>query len=51
VGRRRHPQREYLWILARTPQIDASLYEALREKARAQGFDVSRLVRTVQPGA
>jgi apolipoprotein D and lipocalin family protein len=46
-----HPQREYLWILARTPQIDASLYEALREKARAQGFDVSRLVRTVQPGA
>ncbi|MCL4685694.1 lipocalin family protein [Myxococcota bacterium] len=46
-----HPQREYLWILARTPQIDASLYEALREKARAQGFDVSRLERTLQPGA
>jgi apolipoprotein D and lipocalin family protein len=45
-----HPEREYLWILSRTPQIDESLYEELVEKARKQGFDVSRLERTLQPG-
>jgi apolipoprotein D and lipocalin family protein len=45
-----HPEREYLWVLSRTPQIDESLYEALLAKARAQGFDVSRLERTLQPG-
>lgn len=44
-----HPEREYLWILSRTPQIDESLYESLIAKARAQGFDVSRLERTLQP--
>ena len=45
-----HPEREYLWILSRTPQIDDALYQELLDKARAQGFDVSRLERTLQPG-
>ncbi len=45
-----HPEREYLWILSRTPQIDDALYRELLSKARAQGFDVSRLERTLQPG-
>lgn len=45
-----HPKREYLWILSRTPQIDEVLYQELLAKARAQGFDVSRLERTLQPG-
>lgn len=45
-----HPDREHLWLLSRTPRIDDALYQELVTKARAQGFDVSRLVRTPQPG-
>lgn len=43
--------RTYLWILSRTPQMDAATYDSLVEKARAQGFDVKKLVRTPQSGA
>lgn len=46
-----HPDREHLWILSRTPRIDDALYQELVAKARAQGFDVSRLARTPQPDA
>jgi apolipoprotein D and lipocalin family protein len=44
------PDRKYLWILARTPKLDAALYRALLDKAKAQGFDVSRLTETEQTG-
>jgi apolipoprotein D and lipocalin family protein len=37
------PQRRYLWILARTPQIDPALLGRIRARLAAQGFDVSRL--------
>ena len=40
------PRRKYLWILSRTPQMDEAAYRKLTEEAAAQGFDVSRLVRT-----
>lgn len=46
-----HPDRDYLWILSRTPRLDDALYDALVAKAQAQGFEVSRLVRTPQPEA
>jgi apolipoprotein D and lipocalin family protein len=46
-----HPDRDYLWILARTPRIDEALYAELVAKAQAEGFDVSRLARTPQPEA
>lgn len=42
------PKREYLWILSRTPQVDAASYEALLARLRAQGLDTSRLVHTSQ---
>jgi apolipoprotein D and lipocalin family protein len=42
------PDRKYLWILSRTPQLDEATYQRLAEAARAQGFDVSRLMRTKQ---
>lgn len=42
------PKREYLWILARTPQVDASAYEALLARLRAQGLDTTKLVPTPQ---
>ena len=37
------PDRKYLWILARTPQLDEATYEQLVAAAKEQGFDVSRL--------
>lgn len=40
--------REYLWILARTPTIPASEYEAVVNRITAQGFDTSKLVKTRQ---
>lgn len=43
------PDRDYLWILCRTPHMDEALYSALLGKATAKGFDVGRLKRTPQP--
>jgi apolipoprotein D and lipocalin family protein len=43
------PSRSYLWILARTPALDPGRYAAALSAARANGFDVSRLVMTSQP--
>jgi apolipoprotein D and lipocalin family protein len=40
------PNRAYLWILARTPELDAPTYERMVAAAAAQGFEVSRLVRS-----
>jgi apolipoprotein D and lipocalin family protein len=40
------PDRDYLWILSRTPYADATRYARLVEAARSQGYDVSRIVRT-----
>ena len=45
------PAREYLWILSRSPQMDDATYNRLVEEARIQGFDVSRLRKTRQPGS
>ena len=42
------PDRKYLWLLSRTPQMDEATYRRLTEAARSQGFDVSRLIRTKQ---
>jgi apolipoprotein D and lipocalin family protein len=40
--------REYLWILARTAQIDENLYYDLTERAKNKGFNIDKLIRTVQ---
>ena len=42
------PGREYLWILARTPRLNAELTAAARTAAQDNGFDVGRLVETPQ---
>lgn len=44
-----HPSRDYLWILSRTPAIDASAYDALLARIEAQGYDLEHLSRTPQP--
>ncbi|HEU4597153.1 MAG TPA: lipocalin family protein, partial [Pyrinomonadaceae bacterium] len=40
------PRRDYLWVLARTPQMSEEAYREAVSRASAQGFDVSRLVKT-----
>jgi apolipoprotein D and lipocalin family protein len=44
-----HPNRTYLWILSRTPQMDAAVYEELLRKIAAKGYDLSRIKKTLQP--
>jgi lipocalin len=42
------PSRDYLWILARTPQISEELTTELSKRAENAGFDISRLERMEQ---
>ncbi len=44
------PDRKYLWVLSRTPVIDEREYAQAVDRARANGFDVSRLEKTKQTG-
>ncbi len=46
-----HPGRDYLWILARTPTLDAATYEGILGRLQNQGYETARLVRTVHPAA
>jgi len=42
------PSRKYLWVLSRSPEMDAATYESLVATAARLGFDTARLVRTPQ---
>lgn len=42
------PARRYLWILSRTPDLDAADYASLVAAAEAKGFEVAALRRTPQ---
>jgi apolipoprotein D and lipocalin family protein len=42
------PDREYLWLLSRSPQMDGDTYAGLLEQVKSQGYDVSRLQKTPQ---
>ncbi|KAI5675989.1 hypothetical protein M9H77_06939 [Catharanthus roseus] len=43
------PARRYLWILCRSPHMDDETYNMLVEKAKGEGYDVSKLHKTPQP--
>ena len=42
------PDRDSLWILSRTPQLEESTYNEILKRAQAQHFDISRLQKTPQ---
>ena len=42
------PDRQYLWILSRTPDMDNQTLETLKEKIRQKGFDLAYLKMTKQ---
>jgi len=39
-----HPDRTYLWILSRTPQIEPDLYIQIIARLKQQGYDPSKLL-------
>ena len=45
------PDREYLWILSRTPSLPEPVFEQLEKVIASQGYDPKRLVRTKQSSA
>jgi apolipoprotein D and lipocalin family protein len=44
-----HPNRNYLWILSRTPQMDPAVYDGILDRLKKQHYDISRLKKTLQP--
>ena len=42
------PDRQYLWILSRSPRLGDDAWQAATEAAAANGFDITRLQRTTQ---
>jgi len=42
------PGRKYLWILSREPHLDNQVIDRLLDRAKREGFDVGRVVRTRQ---
>jgi apolipoprotein D and lipocalin family protein len=42
------PDRNYLWILSRTPQMDESLFSELIEFVNGKGFNTANLIKTLQ---
>lgn len=38
------PDRQFLWILARQPQLPFPVYRQLKQKAKELGFDINRLI-------
>ena len=40
------PNRKYLWILNRTPQMDDKLFSQLIESVKSKGFNVNNLIKT-----
>jgi apolipoprotein D and lipocalin family protein len=43
-----HPDRNSLWILSRSPQMDSQIYEGILGRLKENGFDLSRLRLTPQ---
>ena len=43
------PNRDYLWILSRTPQMDEQQYAEILQRLQEQHYDISKLMRTLQP--
>lgn len=40
---------KYLWILSRKPNMDNETYNMLLNKAKARGYDISKLIKVAHP--
>ena len=43
-----HPNKKYLWILSRSPEMDAQTYQEILSKLASKGFDLTLLKKTTQ---
>ena len=43
-----HPNRKYLWILSRTPEMNQQVYEGILGRMKEKGFDTNKLNKTLQ---
>ena len=43
-----HPNRNYLWILSRTASVDNVVYQEIVSRIEANGYDVSKILKTKQ---
>jgi apolipoprotein D and lipocalin family protein len=43
------PSRKYLWLLSRTPSLDADVHQGILKRLALQGYDPNRLLPTPQP--
>lgn len=42
------PNREYLWVLARTPELDKDILHEILERVKKKGYDINNLIYTRQ---
>ena len=43
-----HPNKKYLWILSRTPEMDNAIYQQILSRLKEKGFDLTKLQTTKQ---
>jgi apolipoprotein D and lipocalin family protein len=43
-----NPNKKYLWILSRTPQMNGAVYQKILYRLQQKGFDISKLQMTKQ---
>ena len=43
-----HPNRKYLWILSRTPEMNENVYQQILTRLKEKGFDLTKLQTTKQ---
>lgn len=43
-----HPDRDYLWILSRTPRLEESTYQEILARIKEKNFDIKKLRKTIQ---
>lgn len=43
-----HPNKKYLWILSRSPQLNDKVYDQILSRLQQKGFDLGKLQVTVQ---
>jgi apolipoprotein D and lipocalin family protein len=44
-----HPNRNYLWILSRSPEMEDAFYDELLTLIADRGYDLTRIKKTLQP--
>lgn len=44
-----HPNRDFLWILSRTPQMDTATFQKILDRLKLQHYNIEKLIKNPQP--